>query len=324
MELYEFTQKVTRALSDYLGEEAEVKEHKIYKNNGVLLHGICALEKGRNIAPTVYVNDFFERYQSGESFGGIMQEVIDILEKNRVEESIDVAFFTEYENVKKRLVLRLIHGEKNKELLKEVPHQKFMDLAIVCHCIMTSEEIGYGSILIHKQHLQVWGIEEETLFQDAFKSSPKIEPYSILKISELVKDIMRGSVKARIDQMHGVKKERKEELLNVTLENMAREMEEIPMYVLTNCRRYYGAACLVYPAVLEIIAEKLQGDFYILPSSVHEVIVTKKMDTTEETALNQMVEEVNQTQVAKEEWLSNHAYLYQSSTGKIISVTNPI
>lgn len=322
MEVYEFAQKVTKALSDYYGEGTEVKTHKIYKNNGVQFYGICVLEKDRNIAPTVYVNEFFARYQKGETFANVMREIIQILEQNRVEESIDVEFFTNYENVRKKLVLRLIHEEKNRELLKEVPHQKFMDLAVVCHCIMTNEEIGYGAILIHKQHLEVWGIDEETLLRDAFENSPKIEPGSILKMSEMIKEILRGSVKEQIDKISDIREERKDELLDITLENMAREVEEIPMYVLTNGRKYYGAACLVYPDMLKRISEKLQGDFYVLPSSVHEIILMKKTDALEEASLNQMIEEVNQTQVTKEEWLSNHAYLYQSNSGKLISVTN--
>lgn len=323
MELQEFTQKIAKALSEYLGGTAEVKEHKIYKNNGILLHGICALEKGKNIAPTIYVNEFYERYQKGEDISRILKDIVKIMDKNRVEDNIDVDFFNRYENVRKHLVIRLIHKEKNRELLEEVPYQIFMDLALVCHCVIVSEEFGHGEILIHKHHLEAWKIDASTLFRDAFENSPRLEPGRVLKMSDMIKEILREHIKARIDQIAGVEGKRKEELLKESMENMAREIEAeaVPMYVLTNVRRYYGASCLAYPGILKRIAEGLKGDFYILPSSVHEVILMKNTEEMESVSLNEMIQEVNRTQVAEEEWLSDHAYLYQKDTGKLIWIT---
>lgn len=324
MELQKFTEKTVKALREYYGKDVEIRSHSIYKNNGILLQGICVLEQGMNIAPTVYLNDFLDKYEEGELFGNIIREIVKIIDKNQVTNQLDVDFFMDYEQVKKKLVLRLINLEKNEELLKHVPYLKFKDLAIVCHCIMITEEIGTGSILIHNHHLETWGILEDTLLQDAFKNSPVIEPYSILKISEMMKNILRETVKEQIDEICGEDSEYKEALLESTMENMIREIEEkhIPMFVLTNQNRYYGAACLVYPDMLEKIGEMLQDDFYILPSSVHEVIFLGKKGCMDSAALNEMIEEINKTQVEEEEWLSDHAYLYERKGKKFISVTN--
>lgn len=324
MELQNFTEKTVRALEEYFGPEVEIKTHKVYKNNGILLQGICALEKGKNIAPTVYLNSFFEKYQKGITFGRIIRDIVIYMERNQVTKNLNVDFFLDYESVRKRLVLRLIHGEKNKELLEKIPYLKFQDLVIVCHCTMVTEEIGNGSILIHKHHLESWGVEEETLFQDAFENSPRLEPYSILKMSDMMKRVLRESVKEQLDEVYKEDGEKKEEMLEITLENMAKEMEEknIPMYVLTNTKRYYGAASLVYPDMLEKIGDMLKEDFYILPSSVHEVIFVGKSSCVDSFTLNEMVEEVNRTQVEEEEWLSDHVYLYQRTNQKFISITN--
>ena len=274
MELQKFTEKILKALREYYGQDAEVRSHSVYKNNGILLQGICVLEKGMNIAPTVYLNDFVDRYEEGELFSDIIKEIVEIIEKNKVTNHLNVDFFMDYEQVKRKLVLRLINRKKNEELLKHVPYLKFKDLAIVCHCIMITEEIGNGSILIHKHHLETWGILEDTLLQDAFKNSPIIEPYSILKISEMMKNMLRETIKEQIEEICEEDSRYKEALLESTMENMIQEIEEkhIPMFVLTNQNRYYGATCLVYPDMLEVIGEMLQDDFYILPSSVHEVI----------------------------------------------------
>ena len=324
MELQNFTEKTVKALSEYYGKEAEVKNHKIYKNNGVLLQGVCALKNGKNIAPTIYINTFWERYQNGEVFGVLIKEMIQILEESQVSKDFNTDFFMDYENVRKKLVLRLIHLEKNKELLKKVPYIKFQDLAIVCHCMLMTEEIGMGAIVIHKEHLKLWNVEEENLFRDAFDNSPEMEPYSILKMSEIIKKILRNSMQEKIEEICEEYVCDKEALLDSSLEHLAQEIEEqhIPMYVLTNEKRCYGAACLVYPGMLEIIAEKLQDDFYIIPSSVHEIIVVAKTEYIDSFGLNEMIDEVNRTEVDEEEWLSDHTYLYQRNNKKLISITN--
>ncbi len=83
------------------------------------------------------------------------------------------------------------------------------------------------------------------------------------------------------------------------------------MYVLSNKMRNYGAACIVYPHILEMIWNILQTDYYVLPSSVHEVIITPchKSITCEE--LDEMIQDINATQIDAEEVLSGHAYLYE-------------
>ena len=324
MKLEQFVAKIKKALTEYYGPEAEIKTHKVYKNNGILLQGICVLEKGKNIAPTVYLNDFCDRYEQGETFGEIVKRIVQFMENNRVANNLNVDFFMDYKNVRKKLVLRLINRDRNRELLKQVPYLKFKDLAIVCHCVLITEEIGTGTILIHKHHLKAWNIVEDTLFQDAFENSPKVEPYSILKMSDMMKNILKDSIIDQIEEVCEDCETDKEELLSSTLDDMAREIEEkhIPMYVLTNSMRYYGAASLVYPSVLEKIGDMLQEDFYILPSSVHEIIFIRKNDCVDSFTLNEMIEEVNRTQVDEEEWLSDHTYLYQRKNQQLISITN--
>ena len=324
MNFEQFIEKIKTALKEYFGEETVIKTQQVYKNNGVLLRGICVLEKGKNIAPTVYLNDYYEKYEQGTGFGEVVSKIVRFMEKNRVESNLNVDFFTDYNKVKKKLVLRLINRAQNEELLKQIPYLKFKDLAIVCHCILITEEIGIGSIVIYKQHLKNWDIVEDTLFQDAFENSPKAEPYCILKMSEMMKEVLKHMIEERIDEICEEYETDRTVLLERTLENMVQELEEknIPMYVLTNHNRYYGAACMVYPGILENIGNILQEDYYILPSSVHEIIFVGKTYCMDPYALNDMIREINRTQVLEEEWLSNHTYLYQRAEQKLISVLN--
>lgn len=321
MGILEFVNKVERALVDYYGESAEIKMQSVYKNNGLLLHGICVLKKGKNIAPTIYLNQFYDAYQEGECLGEIVRKVIQIIEENQVSKSLNVNFFLDYKKVKKRLVLRLINLEENKELLKEVPYRKFMDLAVVCHCVIVTREIGSGAILIQRQHMEAWNIDEETLFRDAFWASPRVEPYQIMKMGEMLKSILAEKMIEEAD----IKDKDDEEargMLDDRLEQMENEVDkmDIPMYVLTNYKRYYGAACIAYPQVVERIADMLQDDYYIIPSSVHEILFISKKDCIDSDRLNRIIEDVNWSQVAEEDWLSNHTYLYSRKEKTLLPI----
>lgn len=322
MELQQFEKEIIKALREYYGDEIKIESHTVYKNNGLQLVGICVLPEGQNIAPTVYINQYYARYQKGAAFGSIVEEIISFLEKNKLTENLNVDFFLDYEQVKKRLVFRLINRQKNEKLLQEVPYQEWEDLAVVCHCLMMNDLIGTGSILIHKQHLKVWNISEETLFEDAKKNSIRMEPFRMYPMSEMIRMVMRKTIQENIEEICEEYPQDKEKLMERTLETMANDLEEnqVPMYVLTNTGRYYGAACLVYPNLLEQIGNQIQEDFYIIPSSVHEVILISKNVEMEESYLNKVIQEVNDTQVEPDEWLSDHAYFYRREDKCICSV----
>lgn len=322
MELQKFAEKVVRALEEFYGEDSRIETHEVYKNNGLKLQGICILMPGKNIAPTVYLNRFYEQYQKGEEFSDILSRIIALYEENQMSQNLDIDFFLDYHKVKRKLVLRLIHGEKNCELLKEIPHRRFQDLAVVCHCLIMNEAIGTGSVLIHRHHLESWGIEEEELFQAAEENSPRLQPVSMQKMGDIIRELMEKMVEEKVEEICSEYPQDKNRLVERTLESMVKEIEqhEVPMFVLTNQGRYYGAACILYQGVLEEIAEKLGGDVYILPSSVHEVILVKKQEEDKQEKFNEMVREVNAGHVDPQEWLSDHAYLYKREEKRVISL----
>lgn len=85
-----------------------------------------------------------------------------------------------------------------------------------------------------------------------------------------------------------------------------------PMYVITNKQNLYGAVCILYPDVLKDVAQKLDSDFYVLPSSVHETIAVpaENLDINHASSLKAMVREVNQSELTPEEVLSDNVYYY--------------
>ena len=116
-----FKETIVSALSNYYGSDYTLSIQKIPKNNQIILDGLTIQKKGQNISPTIYLNPYFSKFQDGMPMFHILEEIKNTYAMHHPDENIDIRFFTDYENAKDRICMKLIHYEKNRELLKEVP-----------------------------------------------------------------------------------------------------------------------------------------------------------------------------------------------------------
>lgn len=293
MEYEDFINEIVNQVSDILNKEAEVILKKITKNNNVILDGISIRKECETISPTIYLNQYYSNYLCGDSIEDIVQQLIELYEQNRVQKKIDVDFFTQFENVKDRIVFKLIHFEKNKQLLEQIPHVKFMDLAIVFYYLVESDVFENATILIHSSHMDVWKKEILELFKIAKINSKNILQYQVNRIEDILKE------------------ELKDESIEEDLDS------HIPMYVLSNQIQLYGATCMIYPDVLKNISDQLQSDLFVLPSSIHELIIIPQKSDCKADELKELVRNTNNTHVEKEEILSYNIYEYLREEEKI-------
>ena len=309
MEFNQFIVKIKTAIQQYVGEEAVVSLNHVTKNNGVILEGISITRKDNNISPTIYLNHFYETYENGTSFGKTVQDIITVYKKNEISENVNMDFFTDYSKARKKIAYKLINYDKNRDLLQFIPHVKYLDLAIVFYCIVINERIGNASILIHNRHCKMWDITWEELFAIAKENTPRLLPDEIRNMKDIIQQIISED------------DESAEPSAFVTdYESSYSEGKMAPMYVLSNHTKVNGAACILYPNVISNFAENLQKDIYILPSSIHEVILIPVDDSDHSLELNNMVQEVNMTQVDDEEVLADHAYYYTRVSRQIIQI----
>lgn len=286
-----FCTYVQEQLQKFYGKEAVVKLQSVQKVNGVLLRGITVHREECNVMPTLYLEHFFDKYESGMAIHEVIKMFIDEYESAKIHKDFDISFFEKYEKVRPHLGYKLINYDMNWQLLQETPHKRYLDLAIVCYCTVNDAVLGKGGILIRNEHLDMWNLEEKTLLKDALENMQKIAPPQLMNMSDILKDLYEDEA----------------ELIE----------EKLPMYVLTNKDRMFGAGCLLYDNVLEKTAMEVGGDYYILPSSLHEVIIVPKKEGTDEMHLSQMVNEISHEQLEREEILSNHAYLYSHLTKEL-------
>lgn len=304
MEFTYFTTLVREEVEKRTGDCYKVRLNDVTKNNGVVLRGLTVTQDDSNISPTIYLNDYYEEYMKGRAtLLNVVNDVMDTYQRNKVNQNIDMRYFLDYERVKDSVVYKLINTEKNKELLEDIPHIEFLDLAIVFQCMVAQEDIGTASILIHNVHLKLWDVSVEKLYQAAKENTQRIHKYEIKSMSEVLCEVARVENPEAFD-------ENSEETFS----------DSIPMYVLSNKRRVEGAACMLYPNLVQDFAEAIGSSFYIIPSSVHELLLLPTTHLDESGEIKNMIKEINDTQVSAEEILSYSLYLYDKEERKIMKL----
>lgn len=306
MNFDEFKQAIVDNIKDYLPakfEESDVEVRQVLKNNDTVLDGLTIQDPDTNVAPTIYLNQFFEEYQNGRDLNDIIGDIADVYIANTVDRQMDVSFVTDFEKAKGNILPRLVNAEENQELLAQRPHMIMDDLAVTYHLEMGKSENGNMSVAITNTILDTYGISQEELHDLAVANLEEKMPAIFQGMSEVVKEMMLPQIMSDLDLS-------KEAALDY-IEQMIPDGNE-QMYVLSNDSRLHGAAAVLNEKAMEDIAEKVGGDFFILPSSIHELLVVPKQDGMELSDLEAMVQEVNATQVAPEEKLSDHVYEYDA------------
>lgn len=297
MKYEEFLTYVQKGLTEITGEEGKVSISHVIKNNGVELDGLIIMMKDSNISPTIYLNQYYEEYCEGRPMNQILDTIIEIYDENKDKVTICADFFMNFENIKEQIVYKVINYSQNQKLLQKVPHKKILDLAVVFYCLLEQGETGNATALIYNSHMETWHVEDSKIYEIALENTPRLLKSDIKKMADIIKELFMQE------------NDMSEEVCSKILEDMKGD-KQADMFVLTNQSRINGAACMLYDNVLHDFAEAINSDLYILPSSIHEVIIVPKINNLEKNELREMVKEVNAEGVANDEILSDNVYVY--------------
>ncbi len=285
----DFKNEVVRNIMDFLPkgyEDSEIKLNDVVKNNDRKFCGLTIKRKDVNMAPTIYLDDFYKDYEDGKSMDKVLEEIADMRERFDVKEDYDVSYMSDFDSCRDKILPRLVSGEMNTELLGERPHRFVDDLAVI-YAIEINDEM---SIPVSNRILDMWKITEEELNRQAISNIHEKNLSTFMSIGDFLKKIMNAD---DVDDMFPM---------------------DNAFYVLSNKQQKYGASALLDPKMMQAIIDKV-GDFYILPSSVHEVLIIPTDMTRDKTNLEFMVKEVNCTTVEPIDKLSDHVYQYSAEEG---------
>lgn len=199
-----------------------------------------------------------------------------------------------YEEMKSKLCVWVIPKWRNVDLLKVVPYEEDMELAIVC-VIEIEKDTRWQ--MVTNSMLAEFGITQDQLFADAKKMTQTNAPAVLRKMSDAIA-VAAERAGASFDALDGIQ-------------------ETSDLYVATTECGAYGAGVIFYPGFLESVAEKIGSGFYVLPSSIHEVIILSDKTDFDPMDLIFMVKEVNKTEVAPGDRLSDGVRHYDLETKEL-------
>lgn len=291
MTYHQFVNEVETKMQSFIAPNMKTRIHIALKNNGCERRGVMVSEEGINISPAIYLEEYYEQFQEGKGLDQIVEQILELYKEARFHESWEGECVRSFENVKPSVVYKVISRDENKELLQHVPHKNVLDLAIVCYVLLDLSKHRTAVMLVRNEHLALWNVTEEEVFREAEKNVVRLLPAQFSTMKDVIAHMLEISAET--------------------------ESEEDFMYVLSNEQKNFGAVCIFYEGVAEMIGEKLGENYYVIPSSVHEVIILPESRAPEKHEIEEMIAEINDTQLDAEEILSYKAYYYSGEEKRL-------
>lgn len=312
MRFTEFVEQINGKVEQLLDGKATATVHEVLKNNGIRLTGLSIGNNKSNLTPTVYLDSYWKKLRgeskvisiSEDMLQEIAEEIVMMAKKYRCKPTISFEWFEDWSQVKNRLAVKLINRNRNSELLNDVPYRLVLDdLVLIAYVVLPKENNikngVIGDVTIRNSHLDQWGKTADELMEVALKNTPNVLPYEVRNMNNLIAEMLG-----------------EEQIKHENIEDLNPATDTL--LVLSNTEKMYGAAVLLYPNVLKRIANIMQADIYILPSSVHELILIPMTKEVSCNNLREMVSEVNQSSVvSEEEILTNTVYVYRRENDKV-------
>ena len=298
MKIKEFGYYVEEHIREFLPEDqramAEVSVHPKRKVNDTLQYGLTIRFGSEGISPILYLEDAWQAYENGADMetvlGKLAQEYMECAEYHK---DITVDTSLEYETVKDRVIYQIVNKEVNRNSLRERVYTDAGQGLVKVYAIQQrlDETRAGGSIAITHDVMKHYGYDMEEIREDAEENTPRIYPAVFTPMGQI------------LDGAEG--------------EPGSENQEEMELHILTNAALYRGAGALFYPGMQEQIWEQLGKNYYVLPSSLHEVLIVPENPEIGAEKLERTVRSINEEVVSKEEFLSNKVLFYDREKGQL-------
>lgn len=295
----QFLEQLTKRLKEeYAGTGWNVESDILLKNNDIDKYAVIFSPPGDDtITPTIYIEDYYEDYISKKQTMSEIVEQVRLLAaevQKQLPNYKDLAL--DFDACKPNIFFRLVSQNRNRKLLQECPFLPFWDLAITFHVVCRNTVSGIETMSVTNMLLDRWQVGARELMELAEVNTPRIFP-------------------ARTEPL--------EKILTTFLameEELGNENDDIlsPLLMLTNNSGTYGASVIVYPGLIKNLSDKYKTSFYLIPSSVHEVLLMPGNSKEELSDMSRMVSQVNRKHVRQEDILSDHAYFYDRVKNRIV------
>ena len=288
----EFKRELLKRVREKTDEDVTVEITAIRKNNGTEKEAIAFSDKEDSLQPLIYLDSIYSQYCAGAELSVCVGFTVEVY-RSAMETDIDMTY-KDWKDVRGKIEMTVINKAWNADAMSGIPHMDFLDLVLYCRVIIDKNENGVASTIVQNHMLKEWGISKEELWEAAF-SNLATEEFDIKNVKEVLRSIFPGKG-----------------ITGLPYQNKF----EPSLYVLTNKYRSQGAIGMLRTDLLEKFADWSGCDLYILPSSIHEVLLLKD-DEIPVDELRRMVRSVNHDMVDEMDRLSDEVYHYRKGSGKL-------
>ena len=285
-----FLDQVTEDLGSFLPyHHGPVEIHKVdvEKIDAPSYRGLSIGKKGADVSFTLPLEAFFERLQNGQNYYNVVSEIADKADRQLADmPAINAAELSSYDNIRSHLMMELVGTKANQGMLRSVPHTEVEDMSVIYRVKVDLGGDREASAVVTNRMMDAFGITKEQLHTDALENAPLTSPATLRGMADVLGEMMGTDP------------------MNVF------PPAEPAFYVASTTDGQRGAACVLYPGFLEA-AKKVVGDqFFILPSSVHEMLLLPDNGMMETAELKAMVTAINADIVDPDEVLTDNVYHY--------------
>ena len=286
-----FKKKLVNEVQEELGDERKVCATVICKNNQTEKEVLTFEGNPSGCTLAIHLSDLYKQLQAGITVEMCRDEVLAIVNRSPI---VNVSKITDnWDEIKERIFPVLVNKQWNEQRLEKLVHMDFLNFAVMLKYYVDDIPAGKGSINVSHELMEAWGIDEHVLWETAAEKLEN-EEFTIMDLEDIV---MREFGTEFQSDRSGA------------------------LYILTNKGALNGAAAMLRTDILISFAESIGKNFYILPSSIHELILLPDHGNYQVEELQEMVRTVNLTTVAEEERLSDDIYYFNRKYGKVEKIS---
>ena len=311
-----FTEELTECIINMAEPGEEVTVRKILKNNDTAFDSVTVKQPGCNMTPTLYFQDLKRSFDEGMQMDELARSVLSFSRTGSgvwPAEDFDPG---DYSYFRDKVMFRLVSSDRNRQYLRHRPHRGRLDLEIVYYYQCRIGKESMGTISVGDEDLNRWGISEEDIYRDALRNTPILNPPVICPITDLLNSFTDPD--GMPDLGAPVRDADPDEGVDIGLPVYEPDLygnAPVPLLVLTNESKYCGAACMLYEGLLRDLSDEIRSDLFIIPSSIHEVLLLPDEGEFSEEELSALVCEINAHFINPSEILSDHVYRFKHLSG---------
>lgn len=300
-------QQETGVEERFAQEDFLVSVVQVCKNNGIILDGISVQYKGEPVSPSIYLNQYYEKYQLGYPLVAVLEDMVNRYLEIRSYEGIPVINHLDFDGIKDKVIVRLVNYERNKEQLEDCPFIPYLDLAITFRILVGKDPMGMASALVGNREFKGWEISLEDLYELALSNTMREFSWCMDSLATVIVN----SLKQRLP-------EHTQDELVKEIQLLEKNCNGVTMFVLSNEDGLNGATSILYDSVIRDFARVQDCNVFVLPSSVHEVMLVPESSWTDPKALKELIHDANQSSVGLIDLLSDELYYYDREGDQIL------